>query len=128
MQYFYIKRGATLPTLRVELVLDGRYDFMKSYQFNNAIQNADVFFSLRDEHNVLKISKAPCNIVVSEESSCEEKYILEYEWKEKDTRKPGVYKGTFEIVFFKDLTEEGQIYQNGKLIGPIYEELIIEVL
>ena len=128
MQYFYIKRGATLPTLRVELVLDGRYDFMKSYQFNNAIQNANVFFSMRDEHNVLKISKAPCNIVASEESSCEERYILEYEWKEKDTRKPGVYKGAFEIVFLEDLTEEGQIYQNGKLIGPIYEELMIEVL
>ena len=128
MQYFYIKRGATLPTLRMELVLEGKYDFWRSYNFNNAIQNAEVSFSMYDEHNVLCISKAPCNIIESNQSGCETIYILEYEWKERDTKRPGQYKGTFEINFNGDIYEADNVYQSGLLKTPIYEELVIQVV
>ena len=37
-QYFYIKKGSTLNPLRMELIDDGKYDFMKNQHFNNAIQ------------------------------------------------------------------------------------------
>ena len=128
MQYFYIKRGATLPTLRMELVLEGKYDYWRSYNFNNAIQNADVTFSMYDEHNVLCISKAPCNIILSQQTGCEEKYFLEYEWQKRDTLRPGQYKGTFDINFHGDIYEADNTYQSGLLRAPIYEELVIQVL
>ena len=79
MQSFYIHKNATLPSLRLELVNDGNYDFLKSQQFNNGVQNADVTFSMWDEHDVLKISEAPCNLILSNNGGCEEKYIIERE-------------------------------------------------
>ena len=32
---------------------------------------------------MLKISKAPCNIFISETSGCEPRYIIEYQWQKK---------------------------------------------
>ena len=55
MQLFYLNQHSTLPTLRVELILDGRFEFFKARTFNNAIQNADVTFSMTDEDGILKI-------------------------------------------------------------------------
>ena len=51
MQYFYIRQGSTLNTLRMELVKDGRYDFMKASHFDNALQNADITFTMKDEND-----------------------------------------------------------------------------
>lgn len=126
-QYFYICKNSVNPTLRVELVYDGRYDFMKSALFNNSIQNATVTFSMWDDTERIVISKAPCNIVLSDNNSCEERYIIEYQWKERDTKKVGQYKGRFEIKFNGDLYEEGVDYPSGNLIVPIYEDLIVFV-
>lgn len=122
---FFIKQNATLPTLRLELVLDGKYDFMKSSHYNNAIQNADVTFSMTDEHGVLKISNAPCNIVLTDQETCDPKYIIEYQWKTRDTRTQGHYKGVIKITFLDDIYESGVTYESGVFIGPIYEELDI---
>jgi hypothetical protein len=122
---FFIKKDATLPTLRLELVLDGKYDFMKSSHFNNAIQNADVTFSMIDEHDVLKISNAPCNLVLVDQDTCDEKYIIEYRWKQRDTRVSGHYKGKIKITFMDDIYENHVTYEGGTFIGPIYEELDI---
>lgn len=124
---FFICKGATLPTLRLELIWDGRYDFWKMSHFNNAIQNADVTFSMWDEHDVLKISNAPCNIVLVDKDTCDERYIIEYRWKPRDTRKSGHFKGKIKIDFMGDVYESGVTYEDGVLIGPIYEELDIFV-
>ena len=43
-QYFEIKKNSTLPSLRVELIDDGTYDFCRRDMYNNAIQNADITF------------------------------------------------------------------------------------
>jgi len=140
-QYFYINSNSVNPTLRVELVNDAKYDWFKSTSFNEAIQNATITFTMWDEHNVLKISKAPCNLILSE-GSCETRYIIEYPWKERDTRKKGIFEGRFEITFNGDLRKpstETEIYQNdevtmqnveypkGKFVVPIYEDLKIEI-
>ena len=125
MQCFYIHKNATLPTLRLELILDGKYDFFKSYHFNNAIQNADVTFSMWDEHDVLKIADAPCNIILSKDDICVDRYIIEYKWRERDTRKIGHFKGKIKINFKSDLYESGVTYDGGTFIGPIYEDLDI---
>ena len=142
MQYFYINSESTLPTLRIELVLDGRFEFFKARTFNNAIQNADVTFSMTDEDGILKISNAPCNIILSNDSGCEPRYLLESPWKARNKKKKGQYKGQFKIVFkdgLKDADEEKPIrnedgvwenktdYPVGDMIAPIYEDLIIMI-
>lgn len=123
MQYFYINHGSVNNPLRIELINDGRYEFMKSALYNNAIQNADVTFSMTDEDGVLRVSNAPCSLILVDENSCEERYIIEYQWKQRDTKKPGKYTGTFEVNFKGDLYEDGKTYPSGNLIVPIYEDL-----
>ena len=128
MQYFYIKKGSINPTLRIELINDGNFDFMKNATFNNAIQNAIVTFSMTDKHDILKISKAKCTIILTKSETCEEKYIIEYQWNKRDTKESGIFTGIFEITFNNDLYEEGIEYFSGNLIVPIQEELKIHIL
>jgi hypothetical protein len=127
MQYFYINQNSINPTLRMEIINDGKFEFMKSTNFNNAIQNAEVTFSMRNENDVLKISKAPCTLVLSDEGVCNEHYIIEYQWKKHDTKDKGMFKGRFEIKFNDDLYEDGVTYPSGNLIMPIFEDLIIMI-
>lgn len=142
MQYFYINKDSVLPTLRIELVLDGRYEFFKARTFNNAIQNADVTFSMEDETGTLKIANAPCNIILTETESCEPRYVIEYRWKKRDTKVKGQFKGQFKITFYgglkdadneKSIRNENGVWENatdypvGDMIAPIYEDLIIMV-
>ena len=128
MQYHYINQYSTLPKLRIELINDGRYDYGKSYIFNNAIQNADVTFTMRNvKDDTLKISKAPCSIILVDQDSCDERYIIEYEWKKRDTNEKGEFIGRFDINFKDDIKEEGIKYDKGNLIVTIYEELCIMV-
>lgn len=128
MQYHYINQYSTLPKLRIELINDGRYDYGKSYIFNNAIQNADVTFTMRNvKDDTLKISKAPCSIILVDQDSCDERYIIEYEWKKRDTNEKGEFIGRFDISFKDDIKEEGIKYDKGNLIVPIYEELCVMV-
>lgn len=127
MQYFYINKGSILPSLRVELIKDGKYDFMKSYTFNNAIQNADVTFTMYDNNGRLKISKSPAYIVKSDKCECSDNYIIEYQWKKRDVNENGIYLGRFEIKFKGDIYEDGIEYESGNLIMPIVEELHIVI-
>jgi hypothetical protein len=126
MQYFYINQNSTLNSLRCELINDGRYDYLKSYRFNNAIQNADVTFSMTNVDNCrIKISKSPATIVLVDQDTCDERYILEYKWQKRDVNDKGIFDGKFEIVFRGDLKEENITYDDGNLIVPIYEDLRI---
>ena len=129
MQEFFINQHSVNPVLRMELVYDGKFDYKKSHLFNNAIQNADVTFSMKNiENNTLKISKAKAEIVVANNESCETKYLLQYKWKERDVKEKGTYKAWFEIVFYDDIYEENVEYPSGNFIIPIEEELIINIL
>jgi hypothetical protein len=124
-QEFFINKGSILPSLRMEVINDGRYSFWK---FHEAIQNATVTFSMRNvDTDILKISKAPCEIVQSEDGGCEEKYILQYKWKARDTKETGKYKGWFEIKFGDDIYQYGVEYPSGLLIAPISEDLYIYI-
>ena len=127
MQIFYINKDSVLPYLRMCLVNDAKYEFIKTSHYNNTIQNADVTFTMWDDRDNLRISKSPCNIVLINEGTCDETYAIEYQWKKKDTREKGQYKGRFEITFKGDLYQEGEEYEkNGQnLIMPIYEDLEI---
>ena len=127
-QEFFIRKGSVNPVLRMELIKDGRYDFKKS-MIDNAIQDSVVKFYMKDvETDLLKVAKADADIVLAQEEGCEEKYILQYKWKERDTKKEGIYEGWFEINFNGNLKEEGVDYPSGKMIVPIQEKLQIVIL
>ena len=126
-QEFFIRKGSVNPVLRMELIKDGRYDFKKS-MIDNAIQDSVVKFYMKDsETGLLKVAKADADGVLAQNEGCEEKYILQYKWKERDTKKEGIYEGWFEIDFNGNLTEEGVDYPSGKMRVPIQEDLIIYV-
>lgn len=128
MMEFIIKKGSVNPVLRMELIKDGRYDFKKA-MIDNAIQDSVVKFYMKDvETGLLKVAKADADIVLAQEEGCEEKYILQYKWKERDTKKEGTYEGWFEINFNGNLKEEGVDYPSGKMIVPIQEKLQIVIL
>lgn len=127
-QYFEIRKGSELPVLSMGLSNDAKYSFFKIDMFNKAIQNADVTFSMYDENGKPKISKAKANIVKSVNSCCDETYLIEYKWKQRDTKESGIYEAYFEINFNGDLYEEGVVYPEGKLIMPIHEKLIIHII
>ena len=128
MMEFIIKKGSVNPVLRMELIKDGRYDFKKA-MIDNAIQDSVVKFYMKDvETGLLKVAKADADIVLAQEEGCEEKYILQYKWKERDTKKEGIYEGWFEIDFNGNLKEDGVDYPSGKMIVPIQEKLQIIIL
>ena len=127
-QEFFIRKGSVNPVLRMELIKDGRYDFKKA-MIDNALQDSVVKFYMKDvETGLLKVAKADADIVLAQEEGCEEKYILQYKWKERDTKKEGTYEGWFEINFNGNLKEEGADYPSGKMIVPIQEKLQIVIL
>lgn len=127
-QEFYINSGSILPVLRMELINDGRYDYMKSDVIGKALQDAKVTFTMKNvDSEILKISNAKCNIVLAEETGCEEKYVIEYRWKERDTKEKGVYQGWFTIDFNGNISEEGVSFPEGRMITPISEDLIIYI-
>lgn len=129
MQNFFINQYSVNPSLRMEMIYDGKYDYKKTNIFNNSIQNADVTFSMKNiENDILKVSKSKAEIVLVNEEDCETKYVLQYSWKERDVKEKGVYKAWFEIKFKGDIFEDGVEYPTGNLIVPIKEELTVHIL
>lgn len=127
MQEFYINQHSVNPVLRMELICDGRYDY-KNDLLNKSLQNSDVTFSMKNiENDILKIAKAEAKIVESYDSGCETKYLLQYDWKERDVKETGVFKAWFEINFKGDLKEGNKSFPSGKLIVPIEETLIVHI-
>ena len=123
---FFINKGATLPTLRMEAINDGRHDFSK---LNIVLQAADVYFNMTNiENGIRKIANQKANVIMKEDDGCEDKYIIEYQWKERDTKTPGLYKGEFRIVFNDTVEVDGKTLPIGELIVPISQELHIHII
>ena len=123
---FFINKVATLPTLRMEAINDGRHDFSK---LNIALQAADVYFNMTNiENGIRKIANQKANVIMKEDDGCEDKYIIEYQWKERDTKTPGLYKGEFRIVFNDTVEIDGKTLPIGELIVPISQELHIHII
>ena len=53
-QEFYIINGSTVPYLRMELINDGRTDFLKNDIINKSLQDAKVTFSMENIDKNLK--------------------------------------------------------------------------
>ena len=125
-QYFEINKNATLPSLRLEVINDGRNDFGKLYL---ALQgSSSVTFTMTNTATgIKKIAKAKAYVVYDEDSDCEERYFIEYRWKKRDTNESGTYTGHFHIDFQSPVYMEGVTFPQGELIVPIAEDLIILV-
>lgn len=125
LQTFYINRGATLPKLKMELIEDGINDYRK---INNAVQNCTATFTMINEDTgLVKISNANAYVQLRESENCNDEYLICYDWKERDTRDVGNFKGTFNIEFGKIKSDDGIEYPEGLLIMPIREELRIVI-
>jgi hypothetical protein len=127
MQEFFILKGSTNPVLEMEVIKDGRNDYNKSL-INYALQDSTVTFTMIDEENgIPKVSKAKANIVLANNESCDEQYILQYKWKEKDVNKTGFYKGFFDITFNGNIKGDNMQFPTGNLRVPIENDLRIIV-
>lgn len=125
MEYFYIRQNSTLPTLRMELIEDGRHDFRKFYE---SVQNCTITFTMVNvDTKITKIAKAPCYIKLKEDDGCVDKYVICYDWKPRDTKEAGTFKGTFELTFGQIKSDETE-YPTGNLNMPIRETLNIIIL
>jgi hypothetical protein len=109
---FYIKKNATLPILKMSVVKDGRSDYMS---FMTDLENYAIYFTMYDVKNgIAKIINAPADIVSNETN---DEYYIYYQFKERDTKNAGRYKGEFLLK-----------NTEGDLILPLREELFINVL
>jgi hypothetical protein len=126
MQYFFIKQGSTIPTLRMELIEDGKHTYHK---FHECIQGADITFTMVNiDTNVTKVAKGKAYIKLRENDDCTEQYVICYDWKAHDTKEAGAYEGTFEINFNTNIKNDEYTYPSGILNMPIREKLLITIL
>jgi hypothetical protein len=125
MQNFIINKDSVLPTLRMELIYDGRSDYNK---FFDAIQDSEITFTMTNvDTNVTKIANAPCYIKKKEGDGCVAEYVICYDWKKRDTKEKGVFEGEFNIHFNGNIISETTTYPVGDLKMPIREKLLITV-
>lgn len=119
---FNIRKNATLPILKMEVIKDGRNDFNK---LQSLLPYAAITFSMKDSRtDIYKIVNRPGEIYMKE--PCTEdgtkEYYIGYQFSSSDTDTPGIYIGQFKINVFDD---DNTLY--GELIAPIKEELYIHI-
>lgn len=125
-QEFYINQNSELPTLRMEIIYDGRSDYDKFFE---AVQNADISFTMTNVDNgMVRVGNQPAYIKLKDDGGCRDKYVVCYDWKKRDTREIGRFRGQFTITFGDDLKSDADTYPSGDLIMPIREELMINVI
>ena len=113
---FFIKKNATLPLLKLQVVKNGRLDYNN---FMSLIEQSSLFFSMIDiETGVPKISSRPAGFVekVNLDPNADDEYYLYYQFQNRDTNKVGRYEGQFMLRS-----------TDGVIILPIREKLFINV-
>ena len=113
---FFIRKGATLPVLKMQIVNDGRNDFRS---FMEDLENAVITFSMRDEGTgVLKIASKRAYIVQKtfDNPDAPDEYYIYYKFTSADTNKQGRFVGEFSVTT-----------NQGELIVPIRENLYINI-
>jgi surface protein len=113
---FFIKKNATLPLLKLQVVKNGRLDYNN---FMSLIEQSALFFSMVDiETGVEKIVSRPAGFVekTNVDPNAEKEYYLYYQFQNRDTNRVGRYEGQFMLRS-----------SDGVLILPIREKLYINV-
>lgn len=113
---FFIKKNATLPVLKLQVVKDGRSDYNS---FMKTIEESAIFFSMVDTATgIPKISSRPAGFVEKTllDPNASPEYYIYYQFTNKDTNRIGRYEGQFMLR-----------NDDGVLIVPIREQLFINV-
>ena len=113
---FFIKKNATLPLLKLQIVKDGRNDYNN---FMKTIELSSIFFSMVDvETGIPKITSRPAGFVEKTfiDPNAEPEYYIYYQFQNRDTNKVGRYEGQFMLRS-----------DDGVLILPIREKLYINI-
>lgn len=125
-QFFYLNQNSVLPSIRMELIEDGRHDYHKAHE---ALQSADITFTMVNaDTNITKVAKGKAYIKLRENDDCTEQYVICYDWKAHDTKESGTFIGTFDIEFNGNIKNDEYTYPQGLLRVPIREQLIITIL
>ena len=113
---FFIKRNATLPLLKLQVVKDGRSDYNRFMEY---IEESSIFFSMVNvENGNIKISSRPAGFIEKTQLNPDApvEYYVYYQFTQRDTNTVGRYEGQF---LFRN--------NDGVLILPIREQLFINV-
>ena len=113
---FFIKQNATLPVLKMQIVKDGRSDYVV---FMDQLEVSTIYFSMINTANgIPKVVSASANIVEKTfaEPGTPVEYYVYFQFTSTMTNTPGRYVGQFLIK-----------NDEGNLILPIREELYINV-
>jgi hypothetical protein len=113
---FFIKKNATLPVLKMQIVKDGRSDYNSFMDF---IEESSIFFSMSDvDTGIPKITTRPAGFVKKEQLNLNTpvEYYVYYQFTSNDTRKVGRFEGQFLLR-----------NNDGVLILPIRERLFINI-
>ncbi len=90
---FYIKKNATLPLLKMQVVRDGRSEYQS---FMDSLADASIYFTMINEATgIPKIVSKPAYIVELtglDENASPEYYVV-FRFTERDTNTPGRYVG-----------------------------------
>ena len=119
---FFIRKNATLPVLKMQVVQDGRSSYGDTMEF---LELSTIYFSMVNvQTGIPKIVGAPCSIVslIQNEPGAPVEYYIYYQFTSRQTDTPGRYQGQFLI---KNSGLLGT--QQGSLIVPIREELYINI-
>jgi hypothetical protein len=113
---FFIKKNATLPVLKINVIKDGRSDYDRSMRY---LEETDIFFSMVDvDTQIPRITSRPAGIIKKEpiDPNSNTTYYVYYQFTPFDTKKVGRYKGQF---LFRNET--------GILTLPLSQEIFINV-
>jgi hypothetical protein len=113
---FFIKKGATLPLLKLNIIDNGRNDYNS---FLNTIELSSLFFSMTNvDTGIPKIVNKPAGVGIynSPIISGESQYYIYYQFQNTDTSKEGRFSGEFILK-----------NNDGVLVVPLGEQLFINV-
>jgi hypothetical protein len=113
---FFIKKNATLPVLKINVIKDGRSDYDRSMRF---LQQTDIFFSMVDTATgIPKITSRPAGVIEQSQlsASADTLYFVYYQFTPFDTKDIGRYKAQFLIR-----------NETGVLNLPLNQEIFINV-
>jgi hypothetical protein len=113
---FFIKKGATLPLLKLNIVDNGRNDYNS---FLNTIELSSLFFSMTNvDTGIPKIVNKPAGVGIynSPIISGVSQYYIYYQFQNTDTSKEGRFSGEFILK-----------NNDGVLVVPLGEQLFINV-
>lgn len=113
---FFIKKNATLPVLKINVIKDGRSDYDRTMRYLN---ETNIFFSMVDtQTGIPRISSRPAGLMKKEQlsTSAETEYYVYYQFTPFDTKKVARYKGQF--LFRND---------TGIMTLPLNQDIFINV-